>query len=89
MVLKNGAWLADQQDRGDLIGDLARLPIMHNSDTKSSRRRPDEHNVWADIVIGISQPGSQFSSTPGRNFYWQSKPQQTPWIDSVSKERPL
>ena len=57
MVLKNGAWLADQQDRGDLIGDLARLPIMHNSDPKSSRRRPDEHNVWADIVIGISQPG--------------------------------
>ena len=57
MFIRFGEWLVDQQYREDLIGDLARLPIMQNSDQKSLKRKPNEHNIWADIVIGISQPG--------------------------------
>jgi hypothetical protein len=67
MFIKFGEWLVDQQYREDLIGDLARLPIMQNSDQKSSRRKPNEHNIWADIVIGISQPGY----IPVFNDAWQ------------------
>ena len=67
MFIKFGEWLVDQQYRDDLIGDLARLPIMQNSDQKSSRRKPNEHNIWADIVIGISQPGY----IPVFNDAWQ------------------
>ena len=67
MFIKFGEWLVDQQYREDLIGDLARLPIMQNSDQKSSRRKPNEHNTWADIVIGISQPGY----IPVFNDAWQ------------------
>ena len=57
MFIKFGEWLVDQQYRDDLIGDLARLPIMQNSDPKSSGRKRNEHNNWADIVIEIPQPG--------------------------------
>lgn len=67
MFIRFGEWLVDQQYREDLIGDLARLPIMQNSDQKSSRRKPNEHNIWADIVIGISQPGY----IPVFNDAWQ------------------
>jgi hypothetical protein len=51
MFQKFEEWLVDQQYREDLIGDLARLPVMQNSDQKISRRKPDEHKDWADIVI--------------------------------------
>jgi hypothetical protein len=57
VFLKFEEWLVDQQYREDLIGDLARLPDMQNSVQKISRRKPNEHNFWADIVIGISEPG--------------------------------
>lgn len=67
MLIRFGEWLVDQQYREDLIGDLARLPIMQNGDQKSSRRKPNEHNIWADIVIGISQPGY----IPVFNDAWQ------------------
>jgi len=67
MFIKFGEWLVDQQYRDDLIGDLARLPIMQNSDQKSSRRKHNEHNIWADIVIGIAQPGY----IPVFNDAWQ------------------
>jgi len=67
MFIRFGEWLVDQQYREDFIGDLARLPIMQNSDQKSSRRKPNEHNIWADIVIGISQPGY----IPVFNDAWQ------------------
>ena len=67
MVIRFGEWLVDQQYRQDLIGNLARLPIIHLGDQKSSRRKPNEHNIWADIVIGISQPGY----IPVFNDAWQ------------------
>ena len=50
-------WLVGQQYREDLIGDLARLPSMQNIVRKPSRRKLDEHKDWADIVVGISEPG--------------------------------
>ena len=55
-----GEWLVDQQYREDLVGDLARLPIMQNSDQMLSGRKRTEHNNWADIVIAIPQSGYVF-----------------------------
>jgi hypothetical protein len=57
MVLRFEEWLSNQQYREDLIGDLARDPNMQNIEHKPSRRKPDEHKSWADIVIGIAEPG--------------------------------
>lgn len=57
MVLRFEEWLIDQQYREDRIGDLARVPDMQNIDHKRSRRKPDEHKNWADIVIGIAESG--------------------------------
>lgn len=57
MVLRFEAWLIDQQDREDFIGDLARVPSMQNVVHKTSRRQTDEHKDWADIVTDIKEPG--------------------------------
>jgi hypothetical protein len=57
MFVRFEEWLVDQQHREDFIGDLARLPGMQNIDRKPSRRKPDEHKSWAEIVIGIPEPG--------------------------------
>lgn len=57
MILKFEEWLAKQQHRKDLVGELARLPSMQNMDEKSSRRKADEHKRWADLVIGSADPG--------------------------------
>ena len=56
MLLKFEEWLINQQSREDLIGDLARVPSMYDVNHTSSRRKPDEHKNWADIVIRIAQP---------------------------------
>jgi hypothetical protein len=50
-------WLIDQQNRVDLIGNLARLPRMQKIDRINSRGKRDEHKNWADIVIRIAEPG--------------------------------
>ena len=57
MLLRFEEWLFDQQYRDDLIGDLARVLSMQNIDRKPSRRKLDEHKNWAEIVIGIAEPG--------------------------------
>jgi hypothetical protein len=57
MFLRFEEWLINQQNRDDLIGDLARILNMQNIDRKPSRRKLDEHKNWAEIVIGISEPG--------------------------------
>jgi hypothetical protein len=57
MMLRFEEWLIDQQERDDLIGDLARVPSMQDVQHKSSRRKPDEHRNWADIVIGMAETG--------------------------------
>ena len=67
MFQKFEEWLVDQQYREDLIGDLARLPVMQNSGQKISRRKSDEHKNWVDIVIGIAEPGY----IPVFNDAWQ------------------
>lgn len=56
MTLKFENWLVAQQDREDLIGDLARAPGMQSDTTKVTRRKSDEHKNWADIVIGTDKP---------------------------------
>jgi hypothetical protein len=56
MDLRFEEWLISQQERNDLIGDLARLPSLQNAELKSSRRKSDEHKNWADIVISIAEP---------------------------------
>jgi len=50
-------WLIIQQAREDLTGDLARVLSMQNVDDKPARGRFDEHKKWADVVIGITEPG--------------------------------
>jgi hypothetical protein len=56
MPLKFEEWLVEQQDRNDLIGDLAHLLRLQNSDGKPSTRKLNEHKNWADIVIGMAEP---------------------------------
>ena len=56
MFLRFEEWLVEQQNRKDIIGDLARLLRMQNSDRKPSRRKPDDHKIWAEIVIGLAEP---------------------------------
>lgn len=46
-----------QQYREDLIGDLARVPSLQNINHEVSRRKPDEHKNWVDLVIRITEPG--------------------------------
>lgn len=50
-------WLIDQQNRKDLIGDLARVPSVETIDDQFAKNKPDEHKNWADIVIEITEPG--------------------------------
>jgi hypothetical protein len=57
MFLRFEEWLINQQYREDLIGDLARVLCMQNIERKPSRRKPDEHKNWAEIVVGIAEPG--------------------------------
>ena len=57
MIVRFEEWLVNQQYRDDLIGDLARILSMQNIERKSSKRKKDEHKNWADIVIGIAEPG--------------------------------
>jgi hypothetical protein len=67
MILRFEEWLVGQQDREDLIGDLARVLSMQNADLKSSRIKLDEHKSWVDIVIRIAEPGY----IPVFNDAWQ------------------
>ena len=55
--LKFEEWLIDQQYREDFIGDLARVLSKQEFDQKATRRKPDEHKNWADIVLRIAEPG--------------------------------
>ena len=57
MTLRFEEWLAAQQGREDPIGDLARVPSLQNADHEITRRKPDEHRNWADLVIHIAEPG--------------------------------
>jgi hypothetical protein len=57
MILKFEEWLLDQQERDDLIGDLARVQSMQDVAQTFSKRGADEHKNWADIVTRITEPG--------------------------------
>lgn len=57
MVLRFEEWLINQQHREDQIGDLARIPDMHEVSQKYTKRKLDEHKNWADIIIQIAEPG--------------------------------
>jgi hypothetical protein len=57
MTLRFEDWLSAQQERKDEIGALARIPAMQDVAQKATRRKPDEHRDWANIVIRIAQPG--------------------------------
>jgi len=56
MLVRFEEWLANQHYREDLIGDLARLPIMQNVDRKPSKQKHNEHKKWVEIVIRIAEP---------------------------------
>jgi hypothetical protein len=56
MVLRFEDWLNDQQQREDLVGDLARSPSMQTNDLQFSKRKSDEHKTWVEIVIKLSDP---------------------------------
>ena len=56
-MLRFEDWLIDQQHREDPIGDLARVSSMQDVVHKTSRRKTDEHKNWAEIVIGMTDPG--------------------------------
>ena len=60
-------WLNEQQDRDDLIGELARLPQMQNVEHKETRPKKNEHKNWVDVVITIADP----SHRDAFNDAWQ------------------
>lgn len=51
------SWLAEQQHREDSIGALARIPSMQLVEQAKPYRKSDEHKVWTEIVIQISEAG--------------------------------
>ena len=57
MDLKFEEWLIHQEHREDLIGDLTRVLKTQDTDRKPARRKSDEHKNWADIVVGMTEPG--------------------------------
>jgi ABC-type thiamine transport system substrate-binding protein len=57
MIMKFEEWLTSQQNREDMIGNFARILDVEDVRQKFSRRKLDEHKNWADVVIGIAQPG--------------------------------
>ena len=57
IILKFEEWLIDQQDRKDLIGDLAHVLSMEDTTRISAKRKADEHKNWSDVVIDIPEPG--------------------------------
>lgn len=56
MVLKFEDWLLDQQNRKDLIGDLARTLATREANQYPPKRKADEHKSWADIIIRSDKP---------------------------------
>ena len=56
IILKFEQWLVDQQERKDIVGDLAHVLSMQDMEHQSSRRKVDEHKKWVDVVIGIREP---------------------------------
>jgi hypothetical protein len=56
MTIKFEDWLSAQQSRQDLVGDLARTLGLENDPAPASRRKPDEHMEWANIVIKTARP---------------------------------
>jgi hypothetical protein len=56
IILKFEDWLIDQQDREDLIGELARFPGVLNINPALLKRKYDEHKIWVDTVIRMEQP---------------------------------
>ncbi|WP_374686438.1 hypothetical protein [Promineifilum sp.] len=56
MTLRFEEWLTNQQLRQDGIGDLARVPGMRVVEPIPTRRAPDEHKSWVDIVIRNAAP---------------------------------
>ncbi len=57
MILKFEEWLVTQQYRKDTIGDLARYSSLQDVTHEVSRRKPDEHRDWANMVIRVAIPG--------------------------------
>jgi hypothetical protein len=57
LTLKFEEWLVAQQERRDLVGELARVPGMYNGAEPVLKRKSDEHKIWAHIVIKIASPG--------------------------------
>jgi len=67
MNLKFEDWLSGQQNRGDHIGDFARLLSEVDLPQKKSRQKWDEHKGWTDIVVRRIAP----DYIPVFNLAWQ------------------
>lgn len=66
-MLRFEDWLIAQQDREDIIGELARVPSLQNIEQAASARKFDEHKNWVDIIVRMAEPGH----IPGFNDAWQ------------------
>lgn len=56
IILKFEDWLIEQQDREDLIGELARVPGVLTINPALLKRKYDEHKIWVDTIIRMEQP---------------------------------
>lgn len=54
LTFKN--WLANQKEREDQIGKLARAMTDVDYSYIKKRRKPDEHKKWADIITRHGKP---------------------------------
>jgi len=49
-------WLFNQKQRQDRIGKLARAMANVDFSYMRSKRKPDEHKMWADIITRHGEP---------------------------------
>ena len=73
IILNFQTWLNKQQDRDDLIGELARQPQMQNVEHKPARPKKNEHKDWVDIVVNIADPQHRFAFNDAWQEYIQYK----------------
>ena len=70
-------WLANQQERSDQIGQLARaMAQIQEANEPLPRRKPDEHKKWAGIVIKHGEPEDIFTFNQAWQEYKKANPQQ-------------
>lgn len=76
MTLTFQSWLGSQTQRQDRVGELARAMAEANYRTLKSKRKADEHKMWADIVTRYGEPRHVPAFNRAWDEYQSNKSQQ-------------